>query len=136
MTNDGPTPVYRIPLGPKAVSTALTAVRDFAAGAGICSCDVLAIIVEELVGNLVDYGGRPGEEIELTLAHGPDGVRLRLSDGCAPFDPRIDTRGALPPGRGGGAGLALVRAWSTIEAYELAGGRNTLRLLIGNERFG
>jgi anti-sigma regulatory factor (Ser/Thr protein kinase) len=116
------------------VSSALTAVRDFAAAAGLAQCDVLAIIVEELVCNLVDYGARPGEMIELALALGADGIRLRLSDNCTPFDPRIDTRSDLPPERGGGAGLAMVRAWSTIEAYERVGGRNTLCLLISHER--
>jgi anti-sigma regulatory factor (Ser/Thr protein kinase) len=113
---------------------ALAAVRDFAIGACLPNGDVLAIIVEELVCNLVDYGGRPGEEIELALVCVPEGVRLRLSDGCAPFDPRVATRADLPPDRGGGAGLAMVRAWSTVEAYERVGARNTLRLLIRSER--
>jgi serine/threonine-protein kinase RsbW len=131
---NAPSSLYRIRLGPKAVSAALTAVRDFARGAGLANHDVLAIIVEELVCNLVDYGGRAEDEIELALSCTGAGVRLRLSDGCAPFDPRVDSRDDLPPERGGGAGLAMVRAWSTVEAYERVGARNTLRLLIGHER--
>jgi serine/threonine-protein kinase RsbW len=131
---EGPSSLYRIRLGPEAVSAALTAVGDFSARAALANCDILSIIVEELVCNLVDYGGRPDAEIEFALECGADGVRLRLSDRCAPFDPRVDRRADLPPDRGGGAGLAMVRAWSTIEAYERVGGRNTLRLLIGYDR--
>jgi anti-sigma regulatory factor (Ser/Thr protein kinase) len=129
-----PAILQRIRLDPEAVSAALGVVRDFALRAGLANWDVLAIIVEELVCNLVDYGGQPGEEIELALSSHEEGVRLRLSDGCAPFDPRVETRADLPPDRGGGAGLAMVRAWSTVEAYERIGARNTLRLLIGPER--
>jgi serine/threonine-protein kinase RsbW len=127
----GPAILQRIRLGPETVSRALTVVRDFAVAADLRNWDVLAIIVEELICNLVDYGEQAGEEIELALSVEEEGVRLRLSDGCAPFDPRVDDRDDLPPERGGGAGLAMVRAWSTVEAYERVGGRNTLRLLIG-----
>ena len=53
-----------------------------------------------------------------------------LESGGTPFDPR-ETQADRPiPDRGGGAGLALVRAWSRIESSQSVGDRNRLQLLI------
>lgn len=117
--------------GPNAVATALAAAGEFCERTGIGGCPALAVIVEELVVNLVEHdGGSADDRIELQLAHDGDRIRLTLSDGGAPFDPRLAEQADLPPDRGGGAGLALVRAWSRIELYTRIGGRNHLQLLI------
>jgi len=60
-----------------------------------------------------------------------DGIRVRLAlaDPCLPFDPRGATApDSVPPARGGGAGLALVRAWCNIVAYDRIGAENRLSL--------
>lgn len=124
----------RIAVGPGAVAEALTAARDFvrAYGAGEDLEWRLSIIVEELVMNLVDHGACPeGDVIGLTLRAGEGGTRMTLTDGGLPFDLRTIERGEdLPPERGGGAGIAMVLAWSRIEGYVRASGRNRLELLV------
>jgi anti-sigma regulatory factor (Ser/Thr protein kinase) len=118
--------------GPGAVAEALSAASRFADAAAIGrdATEKLAIIVEELVLNIVDHGEAPtGSAIELTLTRGHDTVRLAVSDAGAAFDPR-SMRVAEIPERGGGAGLALVRAWSLVERYERRRGRNRLELAL------
>jgi anti-sigma regulatory factor (Ser/Thr protein kinase) len=124
--------LHQIRLGPNAVSEALDQAAAFADAEGIEVSAELAMIVEELVCNLVEHGRR-GESgmIEIGIFRSADGVRLTLIDDCAPFDPRTAPAvGDLPPDRGGGAGLALVRAWSRILSYAQAGDRNILNLVI------
>lgn len=89
----------------------------------------LAILVEELVYNLVEHGD-VGEDglIELVLTHDDGAVGISLSDSGVPFDPRGAQSGAAVPERGGGAGIDLVRAWADIVDYESNRGRNRLRL--------
>lgn len=92
----------------------------------------LAIIVEELVANLVEHGGlTPHCRIDLSLVRTSDGVRLTLSDPGLPFDPRdLHALPTVNEERGGGAGLALVRSWTSELTYASAGGRNRLELLL------
>lgn len=123
-----------LPAGPLAVSGALAAVREFAKATG-CDADArahLAIIVEELVLNIVEHGAPPpGDPIEVTFACTAGRIALEMRDGGRFFDPRAaDLPGDLPPERGGGAGIALVRAWATITGYERVDGRNHLRLAL------
>lgn len=123
--------LHQFARGPNAVANALAAAGAFCAASGIGACPALAVIVEELVVNLVEHdAGAVDDRIELELARHGDRIRLTLSDGGAPFDPRLAAQGDLPPDRGGGAGLALVRAWSRIELYTRIAGRNHLQLLI------
>lgn len=124
--------IHQFGLGPNAVSEGLAAARAFVAAGDLGDYDdVIAIIVEELLFNLVDHGDAPaGDPIVLGFRNSPDGVRLSLESGGTPFDPRGAQADRPVPDRGGGAGLALVRAWSRIEASESIGGRNRLRLLI------
>lgn len=92
----------------------------------------LAIIVEELVANLVDHGGAgPADAIELSLSRDSAGpVTLILIDGGTPFDPRDAATDDAIPDRGGGAGLNLVRAWASIVDYRSQGGRNRTEVSI------
>lgn len=118
--------------GPAAASGALAAVREFAKAAA-CDADIrarLAIIVEEWVLNIVEHGATPpGDPIEVTFSADGGTVRLRISDGGRFFDPRAAAPpGDPPPDRGGGAGIALIRAWASILAYDRHDGRNQLLL--------
>ncbi len=89
----------------------------------------LAIIIEELVFNLVDHGniGEDGQ-IELVLSHEDGVVGIALSDPGIAFDLRESESEEEIPERGGGAGIDLVRAWAEVVNYDTNGGRNRLLL--------
>jgi serine/threonine-protein kinase RsbW len=128
-----PTTLHEFRREPNAVSHALAIAGAFVAAEGLACGDILAVIIEEVVCNLVEHGiGDSDDRIELALSRtNNDGVRLALSDGCIAFDPRDAAPvGEEPPERGGGSGLALVRAWARSLSYERRDGRNYLELVI------
>jgi anti-sigma regulatory factor (Ser/Thr protein kinase) len=113
------------------VARALAAARAFAeeAAVGADAADRLAIIVEEWVINVVEHGAAaPGSLIVLRLERRGGIVRLTASDAGVPFDPRAANFEGPDLDRGGGAGLALIRAWSRIASHARRGGRNRLVL--------
>ena len=116
-----------------AVMCAIDAARSFATRGG---CDEptgvrIAIIVEELMGNIVEHGACVnGAVVEMTLAMIGDDIALSLQDYGMMFDPRSVSPPHTPPERGGGAGIAMVMAWSRDVTWEHSGGRNHLRLII------
>ena len=117
--------------GADAVGASAAAARAFGLDHAlhIDSAARLAIIVEELVLNLVEHGGvDAAREIELALALEDDAIEIALADTGAPFDLREAAPGEVIPERGGGAGLDLVRAWAEIVDYRSADGWNHLRL--------
>ena len=61
---------------------------------------------------------------------------MTLISGGTPFDLRHADAGPARsmPERGGGAGLALVRAWSHVLACDRNGSRNRLDLLVAIAR--
>lgn len=115
-----------------AVGAALAAAQGFADRAGLAPGPArrLAIIVEELVANLVDHAGLGADDIiDLALVRHPGHVVLVLGDPAAPFDPRLAPLPTdLPPH--GGAGLALVRAFAQAIDYGRSDGRNRLEVQI------
>jgi serine/threonine-protein kinase RsbW len=121
-----------ISAGADAVSHGVAAARGFALGAALSQHPAarLAIIVEELLFNLIDHAGlAEGAAIEMTLVLDAGTIRLTLIDPAPPFDPRLMLApDALPPERGGGAGLAMLRAWAQVERYDRDGDRNILVL--------
>ena len=116
-----------------AVSLAVATARRFGERAALPT-DMrakLAIIVEELVTNIVEHGDAAGRPITLELAAALHEVRLTLTDEGTFFDPR----GFKAPeftARGGGAGIALVLAWARITGYRRIGSRNQLELTLRN----
>lgn len=92
----------------------------------------LAIVVEELVANVVEHGACPDDQpIALTLAQQGRDIAVSLSDGGTYFDPRlVGPRTPHPPERGGGAGIALVLSWTRNVSYCRVDGRNLLQLVI------
>ncbi len=87
----------------------------------------LAILVEELVINAREHGGVAEDQpIHLTLADGPEGLVVTLTDPGTPHDPRSHVAADMVPERGGGAGLDLVRQWTDILDYRRTAGRNEL----------
>jgi serine/threonine-protein kinase RsbW len=94
--------------------------------------DRLAIVLEEWTVNVVEHGAPPvGSRIMLRLERAGGGARLTASDAGAPFDPRTPLFEEPNIERGGGAGLALIRAWTRVRSYRRRGGRNHVVLEIG-----
>lgn len=90
----------------------------------------LAIVVEELVANLIDHAAHRRDIVfSLTLDAGLQGPAVVLEDDSDAFDPRgVAPVDAPNPVRGGGVGLALVAAWCDFVSYETNHGRNRLAL--------
>jgi len=110
---------------------AIAVARRFSEAMGLPQdrADQLTLIVEEWVANIVEHGRpAPGSLIVLRLEKAGGRVRLRFSDGGIAFDPRTIEDEGPNLERGGGAGIALIRAWSDIEAYQRRAGRNRLVL--------
>lgn len=86
-------------------------------------------MVEEWIVNLLEHGQlRPGSRIAVTLGREDGVVRLTFSDAGVPFDPRAAEFHGPNEARGGGVGLALIRAWSRIADYRRRSGRNRVTL--------
>ena len=122
----------RLAVGPGTVGRALAAARGVADARALeaGAADQLAVVVEEWVANVVEHG-RPAasSRVVMRLAMAGEGcVRLAFSDAGVAFDMRRAPEDGPNLERGGGAGLALIRAWCEVEAYARRGGRNRLVL--------
>lgn len=117
--------------GADAVHLMVEEAKRFAAARRLSQAEAakLAIVVEELVINLVDYGwdGEPGRT-ELVLDRTGDGIAIMLSDDGVAFDPRMADRDDAIPDRGGGAGINIIRAWADILDYRSEHGWNRIEL--------
>ncbi|MDB5686944.1 MAG: anti-sigma regulatory factor [Rhizorhabdus sp.] len=121
---------YHLLSGADALHQAVTAAHAFSAAHDVQGkyAARLAIVVEELVTNLLEHGGVDGEAgIELMLSR-DEGVRIVLTDPGAPFDLRSHNSDEPIPDRGGGAGIDLIQAWTRILAYGSESGRNRIEL--------
>jgi len=120
----------RLAAGPQAVVRALEAAQAFAVAQKLADPDRLAVVIEEWMANIVEHGRpRPDTRIVLRLEKLAGGaVRLSFSDAGVAFDPRTATDEGPNLERGGGAGIALIRAWCEIESYARRAGRNRLVL--------
>jgi serine/threonine-protein kinase RsbW len=92
----------------------------------------LAIIVEELIANIVEHSGSPVDQpISLELERNGEEIIVTLIDSGIAFDPCVPLQPSeFPPERGGGAGLALVQSWASAMSHSRIDGRNTLKLVI------
>jgi anti-sigma regulatory factor (Ser/Thr protein kinase) len=125
--------LHRIALGPNAASEALALAEAIADPARAGTGARLAVVIEELVLNLVDHANlNRSSDFLLGLLSIPDGVHVVLIDDAMPFDPRTAPHvGDIPnEERGGGSGLAIVRAWSRILTYSRVDGQNRLELIV------
>ncbi|WP_293678128.1 ATP-binding protein [uncultured Phenylobacterium sp.] len=111
----------------RGLATALLFAGD--AGIGDEATDKLAIVVEEWLINVVEHGeAAPGSRIALRFERLEGVVRLTVSDAGRAFDPRAFAFEGPNMERGGGAGLALIQAWSRVADYRRRAGRNRLVL--------
>jgi len=119
--------------GSTAVHDAVVAAGSFAGRAGIddATAPRLAIVVEELVINLYDHGGlRADDTFELELSSNGKEVTFALSAPGPKFDPWLPSSGHETRSMGAGAGLNLVKAWSSHLEHDYAGGQNRLALTL------
>lgn len=95
-------------------------------------CNKLAIIVEELVSNVVRHGSKERDlSLWLSLEDVGGAVELELEDDGDAFDPSTKLRFKGPDGKsGGGIGLAIVRAWGENITYIRNGERNVIRMTV------
>lgn len=125
--------LHQIVIGPNMVGEALALAETIADPARPGTAARVAVVVEELVMNLLDHT-QIDRSATLSIGFEPvaTGVRVVLIDDAAPFDPRAARPiGDLPnEERGGGGGLELVRAWSRIVRYTRIAGRNELELIV------
>ena len=118
--------------GPESVHRAVALAQLFSTSNALSAPQAarLAILVEEAVTNLYDHAA-PGRGFSgrLELQSDADALHVTLSDSGAGFDPR-DAAAAEAPNaeRGGGVGLALIRAWADIVDYRRDGEMNRLEL--------
>ena len=109
---------------------------DFALKAGLSDKDLFAlqIIVEELVTNVIDYGGVPAGEHAVRVDLSPEGGELliRLTDRGAEYNPllREDPDTTLPAEQRpiGGLGVHFCKKLTETQQYERRDGCNVLTL--------
>ena len=119
--------------GRESVTEASGAARTFGEAQWLTEDETarLCIIVEELLANLFDHSGlAENDEVELSLASEPGGIRIVIVDPGPPFDPRSAPTPRERPERGGGAGIDIVRAWAEFVDYALIPEGNRLELLL------
>jgi len=134
--NAAPRMVTRLRGGDATVGRALEAVGGFADRAGIPDelRSDLFVIVDEVVSNLLKYGGVKREELDLEIRASIDETNLvlRFSDSGLPFDPLSAKAPALDipveRRREGGLGIHLFRALTDTQRYVREDGRNVLVL--------
>jgi serine/threonine-protein kinase RsbW len=118
--------------GPESIHRAVALVQLFSASNALTPKQrvKLAILAEEAVTNLYDHGVVDSAfSGTLTLTSDNGEVRLMLCDSGEPFDPREADEIDMPNiERGGGAGLAMIRAWAEIVDYRSGDGVNRLEL--------
>ena len=109
---------------------------DFALKAGLSDKDLFAlqIVVEELVTNVIDYGGVPAGEhavrVELSMDNGE--LLIRIADRGKEYNPllREDPDVTLPAEQRpiGGLGVHFCKKLTDAQSYERRDGCNVLKL--------
>jgi anti-sigma regulatory factor (Ser/Thr protein kinase) len=119
--------------GPYAIRQAANAARGFGEAQQLADDQLarLCIVVEELVANLYDHGGlAEQDDVQLSLAYDPGGIRIAIIDPGTPFDPWSGNDAVDDAKRRGGAGLNLIRAWTARIDYRSSEEGNRLELLL------
>lgn len=109
---------------------------DFALKAGLSDKDLFAlqIVVEELVTNVIDYGGVPAGEhaVRVDLSADNGGLLIRIADRGKEYNPllREDPDVTLPAEQRpiGGLGVHFCKKLTDAQSYERRDGCNVLTL--------
>ena len=117
-----------------AIMTAVEAAHAFAREENVSEVLAarLAIVVEELVSNILHHGTPNAvATVDGRMEKAPGGVHLTLCDDGTHFNPKHVLLGKGPhPESGGGSGIPLVRAWSDDLDYRSEAGMNWLELFL------
>ena len=119
--------------GGGAIIDAAQAAREFGQSQWLSDDELarLCIVVEELVANLYDHGGLSvTDEVALSLAVEPDGIRVSIVDPGTSFDPWRAPRKPDAAERGGNVGIDIVRAWASYISYSPSPKGNRLEFLL------
>lgn len=120
--------------GPESVHRAVMLAQSYAIDHQLAPVQAakLAVLVEEAVTNVYEHGeAAQGFSGWLALQPDPAGICILLADSGIPFDPRSVAEADMPNAeRGGGVGLAMIRAWAQIADYRREDGLNLLELLL------
>ena len=99
----------------------------------VCDSPKPAIVMDEIVSNIVRCSGASGFTIRLDWEQG--GIRMTFVDDGVAFDPTKDSEepditSAAEDRRIGGLGIFLVKKMSKFVAYERQDGKNILTILL------
>ena len=111
--------------------------EEFSYHHGISREDLVNIdvILEEVVTNILKYGGMPSDSEACTIELILSGTQLtiKISDSGAPFNPlllpEVDTRKEIKDRPIGGLGIHFVKKLSISQHYEYRNGKNILTLI-------
>lgn len=134
--NPALTAVCALAADQSAIAAAIDHAKTFASSAS-CGAEAearLLILIEEAVSNIIEHGNAPPDsKIGIEIAAIGADIGVTITDAGSYFDPRDHDPGPVVISeRGGGAGIALIQAWSMLIDYAETDGRNTLRLVIAN----
>ena len=109
---------------------------DFAQGAGLSDKDLFAlqIIVEELVTNVIDYGGVPAGEhaVRVDLSTEDGELLIRMTDRGAEYNPLLredpDVTLSAEERPIGGLGVHFCKKLTDAQSYARVDGQNVLTL--------
>ena len=110
--------------------------EDFAQGAGLSDKDLFAlqIIVEELVTNVIDYGGVPAGEhaVRVDLSTEDGELLIRITDRGAEYNPLLredpDVTLSAEERPIGGLGVHFCKKLTDAQSYARVDGQNVLTL--------
>ena len=110
--------------------------EDFAQGAGLSDKDLFAlqIIVEELVTNVIDYGGVPAGEhaVRVDLSAEDGELLIRMTDRGAEYNPLLredpDVTLSAEERPIGGLGVHFCKKLTDAQSYARVDGQNVLTL--------
>ena len=99
----------------------------------VCDSPKPAIVMDEIVSNIVRCSGASGFTIRLDVEQG--GLRMTFVDDGAAFDPTKDAAApditsAVKDRRIGGLGIFMVKKMSKSVAYERQDGKNVLTVVL------
>ena len=125
-----------LPNSPEALTQLHGFVRDMASVCqlGLEDLHDLEVILEEVVTNIMKYGGldHGTEACRIDLALQEKFLRITISDRGIPFDPlareAVDTSKPIEERPIGGLGIHFVKNLTTSQHYEYSEGRNVLTL--------
>jgi anti-sigma regulatory factor (Ser/Thr protein kinase) len=121
---------------PIAISALTEQAMEYLGGAGVDARAThhVALVIDEMLTNVVSHGAAPGGTVGVKIDILPDRVKAEILDPGLPFDPRAapgpDLETDVENRAIGGVGLLLVRTLTCELDYERSGDRNRTRFAV------